>query len=135
MFINEISFSGVAYGDAQLNEYNSRKVANAFLINETTFKDKATKADKTTKISLAVSAWGDAAYTLSQARKGDNVFVKGKLINKKSEKNGATTYSCEISATHVMISKETAPKVASIAGDFTFSTQASKPVHIDDIPF
>ena len=97
MSLNKVLIIGFAGGDPKTSESGMTKVARLSVATSEKYNDK----DITEWHSVV--AFGKTAEIAAQVRKGQMVYVEGKIRTRSYEKDGATKYVTEILADKVSI--------------------------------
>lgn len=127
--VNIVTLLGRMGADAELKTTNGgRLLASLRIATTNSYKGK----DGVTKESTdwhSVTVWGPPAQACERLKKGDPVFVQGRLQTRSYEKDGQKRYITEVNADKVVIfdgvpdaPSAPAPRQQSLAND-------------DDVPF
>lgn len=95
---NNVQLIGRLGNDPEMRTFDSGKKMTSFSLatNETYFNNKGEKVEDTQWHNIV--AWGKKAETIeSFLKKGSEIAIQGKLVNRKYEKEGITKYITEIS--------------------------------------
>lgn len=95
---NNVQLIGRLGNDPEMRTFDSGKKMTSFSMatNETYFNNKGEKVEDTQWHNIV--AWGKKAETIeSFLKKGSEIAIQGKLVNRKYEKEGITKYITEIS--------------------------------------
>ncbi|WP_420579654.1 single-stranded DNA-binding protein [Reichenbachiella sp.] len=101
---NNVQLIGRLGNDPELRTFDSGKKMTAFSLatNETYYNNKGEKVEDTQWHNIV--AWGKKAETIdSYLKKGSEIAIQGKLVNRKYEKEGVTKYITEISLNEMLM--------------------------------
>ena len=143
-----VLFSGRAGRDGEYKILPSgQTVGNINIAASESYKDKDGNYKQTTAW-MKVTAWGKLAEKLRNIRKGEMVFVSGKITTNTVDKNGVKTTYTEISASEIIaetVDQDKALSEISNKLDASFTTldipfdnvKVSTDINFskDDIPF
>lgn len=106
---NSVQLIGRLGNDPELRTFESGKSMTSFSLatNEMYYNNKGEKVTDTQWHNIV--AWGKKAEVISQyLKKGSEIALQGKLVNRKYEKDGATKFITEVSLSemHMMDKKE-----------------------------
>lgn len=98
MSVNKVILLGRTGKDPEVrNLDNGNAVANFTLATSESYKDKATGEKKETTTWHNVVLWGKTAEIAQKyLRKGDQVYIEGKIQTRTWEKEGTTRYITEV---------------------------------------
>jgi single-strand DNA-binding protein len=98
MSVNKVILLGRVGKDPEIrNLDNGNAVANFSLATSESYKDKKTGEKKENTEWSNIVAWGKTAEIVQKyVRKGDQIYVEGKLQTRSWEKDGVTRYTTEI---------------------------------------
>lgn len=94
---NNVQLIGRLGNDPELRTFDSGKKMTAFSLatNEVYYNNKGEKVEDTQWHNIV--AWGKKAEVIDgYLKKGSEIAIQGKLVNRKYEKEGATKYITEI---------------------------------------
>jgi len=98
--LNKVQLIGHLGKDPEIKSFsNGGRIANFSLATSESWKDKTTgeKKEKTEWHRVTVSAEGAIKFIEKYAKKGDAVYVEGKIETRKyTDKDGAEKYATEI---------------------------------------
>ena len=101
---NNVQLIGRLGNDPELRTFESGKKMTSFSMatNETYYNNNGEKVTDTQWHNIV--AWGKKAETIeSYLKKGSEIAIQGKLINRKYEKDGITKFIVEISLTDLLM--------------------------------
>jgi single-strand DNA-binding protein len=144
--VNKVILIGRLGKDPEVrNLDNGAVVANFSIATSESYKDRTTGEKKEITEWHNIVLWrGLAEIAQKYLRKGDMVYIEGKLRTRSWEKDGVTRYTTEIVADNMnMLSPKTG---ASASGGSDYSSQERGPVETfrnagtavdatDDLPF
>ncbi len=97
---------------------NGTQVANFSVATTESYKDKTTGEKKTTTEWVNVVLWrGVAEVAIKYVRKGDLVYIEGKLKTRSWEKDGVTKYTTEVVGDVLQMLGSSGAKESVPAGD------------------
>ncbi len=91
--LNKVTLIGYLGDDVELHDGNNQRAHASLATSELWNADGKTQ-ERTEWHQLTV--WGKAAEHFAQLKKGDLVYVEGKIRNRSWEKDGQTFYRTEI---------------------------------------
>jgi len=98
--LNKVQLIGHLGKDPEIRSFsNGGRIANLSVATSESWKDKSTgeKKEKTEWHRVTVSADGAVGFIEKYAKKGDSVYVEGKIETRKyADKDGVEKYSTEI---------------------------------------
>lgn len=137
MNMNQYSCAGHLGVDAKSFASTGGTIVSLFLLVNDSYTDKAgNRVESTTP--LTVKVFGRWAETAATFKKGDNVFVTGKLQENKwkDEASGKERSTLEVRATSLgRIQKEARGTASEDAKAGKKSTQSSDSFDIQEVPF
>lgn len=146
--VNKVILIGRLGKDPEVrNLDNGAVVANFSIATSESYKDRTTGEKKEITEWHNIVLWrGLAEISQKYLRKGDMVYIEGKLRTRSWEKEGITRYTTEIVADNMnMLSPKTGGGGNSMGGDYasqerspaTDNTRVSAPADnsTDDLPF
>lgn len=95
---NNVQLIGRLGNNPEVRTFESGKKMTSFSMatNETYYNNKGEKVEDTQWHNIV--AWGKKADTIeTYLKKGSEIAIEGKLVNRKYEKDGITKYITEIS--------------------------------------
>lgn len=101
---NNVQLIGRLGNDPELRTFDSGKKMTSFSLatNETYYNNKGEKVEDTQWHNIV--AWGKKAETIeSYLKKGSEIAIQGKLVNRKYEKEGVTKYITEINLNEMLM--------------------------------
>ncbi|MCV9386941.1 single-stranded DNA-binding protein [Reichenbachiella ulvae] len=101
---NHVQLIGRLGNDPELRNFDSGKQMTTFSLatNESYTNNQGEKVTDTQWHHVV--AWGKKAQTINTyLKKGSEVAIQGKLVNRKYEKDGATKYVTEINLSEVLM--------------------------------
>lgn len=101
---NNVQLIGRLGNDPELRTFDSGKKMTSFSMatNETYYNNKGEKVSDTQWHNIV--AWGKKAEVIdSYLKKGSEIAIQGKLVNRKYEKEGVTKYITEISLNEMLM--------------------------------
>lgn len=94
--INEVTIAGNICKDIELRQAGNSQVANFSVATNERWKDKSGTDQEKTEFHNC-QMWGKQAETVAQYfKKGDPIYLKGKIVTDKYEKDGQTRYTTKI---------------------------------------
>ena len=92
--LNKVTLIGYLGDDVELHEGNNPR-AKASLATSELWNDANGETQERTEWHL-LTVWGKAANTFAKFKKGDLLYVEGKIRNRRWEQDGQTFYRTEI---------------------------------------
>ena len=101
--INKVTLIGHLGRDPELRQAGDSQVANFTMATNESYKDKSGEWQNKSEWH-GIVAWRDLADRVSKLKKGQLVYVEGKLATRKwQDKNGVDKYTTEIIARTVRL--------------------------------
>lgn len=101
---NKVQLIGRLGNDPEVRSFESGKTMATFSLatNETYYNNKGEKVEDTQWHNIV--AWGKRVSVIENyLKKGSEIAIEGKLINRQYEKNGETRYITEISLNELLM--------------------------------
>lgn len=101
---NKVQLIGRLGNDPEVRSFESGKTMATFSLatNETYYNNKGEKVEDTQWHNIV--AWGKRVSVIENyLKKGSEIAIEGKLINRQYEKNGETRYVTEISLNELLM--------------------------------
>jgi single-strand DNA-binding protein len=140
--VNKVILVGRLGKDPEVRNLDSgATVANFSMVTSETYKDKTTGERKEITEWHNVVLWrGLADIAAKYLRKGDQVYIEGKLRTRSWEKDNVTRYTTEVVGDNLTLigNKQSTPSVgAPTNGNAPAPSQQDAPVDngTDDLPF
>jgi len=94
--VNKVILIGNVGKDPEVRQAGNSKVANFSLATSENYKDK--QGNKQTKTEWHnITIWGNLASVVERfVKKGDKIFLEGKVVTRSYEKNGEKRYATDI---------------------------------------
>lgn len=140
MGINKVILVGNVGKDPEVQYINADlPVAKFSLATSESYKDKNGKKVTNTEWHNIVMWRGLAKIAEQYVKKGDQLYIEGKITNRSYEKDGQTRYFTEIVASNMQMlgggrQSDNNPLVTNQVNN-THSEQAQIPDEEDDLPF
>lgn len=100
----ELKMSGRAGNNPTISGAKGDRVWFRLMSTERRYDDAAGGWVDGDEFSVFVVCWGKLGTSVLQmVRKGDPVFLEGRMVSRKFERNGVTEYSVECKAEHIAI--------------------------------
>lgn len=137
--VNKVILLGRTGKDPESKTVNNQTVANFSIATSEVYKDKNTGEKKETTEWTNCVAWGAVGDIISKyVKKGDQVYVEGKLKTRSWEKDGVTKYVTEVIVNAVTLiggnNKENSSSQSNSSKTTTASAEKESS-YTDDLPF
>lgn len=94
--INEVTIAGNICKDIEIRQAGNSQVASFSVATNEKWKDKSGNEQQKTEFHNCVF-WGKQAETVAKFfKKGDPIYLKGKIVTESYEKDGVKRYSTKI---------------------------------------
>lgn len=95
--VNKVILLGRLGKDPETRNTGNQSVTNFSMATSESYKDKATGEKKETTEWHNCQAWGAVGDIIAKyVKKGDNLYVEGKIKTRSWEKDGVTRYVTEV---------------------------------------
>lgn len=135
--VNRVTLLGRVGKDPETKTIgNGQTVSNFSIATSESWKDKSTGEKKEQTEWHNCQAWGSTAEIIQKyVRKGDQIYVEGKIKTRSWEKDGVTRYVTEIIVSTVNLIGGNKSENRQTAAASTETPSAGSSLATDDLPF